>query len=49
MVSEAGERRFTVDALVAVAAAKQKELQSFFDNAVRNRMKRADPSRTMKA
>ena len=43
------ERRLTVEEQAAFAAAKQKELQSFFDNSVWSYTKATDPARTMKA
>ena len=54
LVSEDGiftisERKLTVDEQAAFAAAKQKELQSFFDDAVWSCTIEVDPPRTMKA
>ncbi len=43
------ERRVTVEEQAAFAAAKQKELQSFFDNSMWRYTNEADPARTMKA
>ncbi len=43
------ERRMTVEEQAAFATAKQKELQSLFDNSVWSSTNEADPARTMKA
>ena len=43
------ERRLTVEEQAAFAAAKQKELLSFFDNSVWSYTNQANPARTMKA
>ena len=41
------ERRMTVEEQAAFAEAKQKELQSFFDNSVWSYTTETDPARTM--